>query len=214
MNDFFYSHPKLGTPGVGLDKWGLITVPADGVKGKTWGPSTCHQRERGQIPLRPPLAPRPGGIWSKSAPNLDKSRNALSRTQHEIGNTRESANPDTSLTQLSTSETNLSNNNSSSTTYLNLIKNKLSAISCNALGITDFKPFRSNQRNNSFPNNALSPRDTLSRQNRLSRSIGNITESHYEAVFETSNYVIARGIHLSSDMLNTTDDDTEKLIDD
>ncbi|XP_017782387.1 PREDICTED: mitogen-activated protein kinase kinase kinase 11-like isoform X2 [Nicrophorus vespilloides] len=61
-----------------------IALPADGVKGKTWGPSTCHQRERSQIPsLRP--APRPGGAWSKSAPNLDKSRNALSRLQPDIG---------------------------------------------------------------------------------------------------------------------------------
>ncbi|CAG2065143.1 unnamed protein product, partial [Timema podura] len=29
-----------------------IALPADGVKGKTWGPSTCHQRERGQIMTR------------------------------------------------------------------------------------------------------------------------------------------------------------------
>lgn len=65
-----------------------VAVPADGVKGKTWGPSTCHQRERGHI-LRPAvLAPRPGGSWSKSAPNLDKSRGGTpaSRPHHDIGN--------------------------------------------------------------------------------------------------------------------------------
>ncbi|KAG8243543.1 JUN kinase kinase kinase activity protein [Homalodisca vitripennis] len=45
-------------------RWGCV-VPADGVKGKTWGPSTCHQRERGQIMNRPKR-------WSKSAPNLEK----------------------------------------------------------------------------------------------------------------------------------------------
>lgn len=44
---------------------GGCVVPADGVKGKTWGPSTCHQRERGQIMSRPKR-------WSKSAPNLEK----------------------------------------------------------------------------------------------------------------------------------------------
>lgn len=52
-------------------------VPADGVKGKTWGPSTCHQRERGTLPsLGSPMAHYPAGrgaTWSKSAPNLDKS---------------------------------------------------------------------------------------------------------------------------------------------
>ncbi|XP_044726843.1 mitogen-activated protein kinase kinase kinase 11-like [Chrysoperla carnea] len=54
-----------------------IALPADGVKGKTWGPSTCHQRERGTLPsLGSPMAHYPAGrgaTWSKSAPNLDKS---------------------------------------------------------------------------------------------------------------------------------------------
>lgn len=200
-------------------------MPADGVKGKTWGPSTCHQRERSQIPLRPLLAPRPGGIWSKSAPNLDKSRNALSRPQHDIGNTSD-ANPDSSLDnsvsqffKSTTTESNLSNSSST----LQLFKNKFSAISYNAFGITDFKPFRfTSQRNNSFPTHvhALSPRDALARQNRLSRSIGNITESHYDTVFSTDSFVIARGIstnsslHLNSDLLELKNDDREKLISD
>lgn len=43
-------------------------MPADGVKGKTWGPSTLHQRERGQLPM---AAHRPRvQRFSKSAPNL------------------------------------------------------------------------------------------------------------------------------------------------
>nr|CAD7594998.1 unnamed protein product [Timema genevievae] len=45
------------------------SVPADGVKGKTWGPSTCHQRERGQIMTRVVDGQK---RWSKSAPNLEK----------------------------------------------------------------------------------------------------------------------------------------------
>lgn len=201
---------------------GLLTVPADGVKGKTWGPSTLHQRERGQIPLRPLLAPRPGGIWSKSAPNLDKSRTALSRPTHEIGNTPD-ANPDSSLnnsvTQLfkNTSESNLSN----AVSTLQLFKNKFAAISYNALGIIDPKHSRFNtQRNNSFPNNAnaLSPRETLNKQKRLSRSIGNISESHYDTVFTTDSFVIARGVntnstlHLNFEMLDLKDSDEDKLI--
>ncbi|CAH0559887.1 unnamed protein product [Brassicogethes aeneus] len=60
-----------------------IALPADGVKGKTWGPSTFHQRERGLIPA---LRPIPPNVWSKSAPNLDKARNALMRAPNEIGN--------------------------------------------------------------------------------------------------------------------------------
>ena len=47
----------------------VLVVPADGVKGKTWGPSTLHQRERGQIISRVPGGPK---RWSRSAPNLEK----------------------------------------------------------------------------------------------------------------------------------------------
>lgn len=233
----------------------LLAVPADGVKGKTWGPSTCHQRERGQIPLRPPLAPRPGGVWSKSAPNLDKPRNALTRPQHDIGNDIPPSTTSTTTTTTSTatiynnnlissSKTNSNNNHnnnrttppnshhhnkhyllnnkqnnsstpsltnsSSSTTTLStlqLFKSKVSAIGYNAFGLTDsFKPFRicgagPPHRNNSFPTHegALTPRETLAaaaaaaRQKRLSRSIGNISESHYDTVFTTNSFVIARG---------------------
>ncbi|KAF4523509.1 hypothetical protein B566_EDAN004580 [Ephemera danica] len=45
-------------------------VPADGVKGKTWGPSTLHQRERGQIFTR--VVDGGHKRWSRSAPNLEK----------------------------------------------------------------------------------------------------------------------------------------------
>ena len=70
-------------------------VPADGVKGKTWGPSTLHQRERGAIISQPPNPASPGGKrWSRSAPDLEKTplRTALLANAHrspllqEIGN--------------------------------------------------------------------------------------------------------------------------------
>lgn len=53
------------------------TVPADGVKGKTWGPSTVHQKER--VHIRP-LVERTDGQqrqWSRSAPNLEKAQKNL-----------------------------------------------------------------------------------------------------------------------------------------
>ncbi|XP_028982096.1 mitogen-activated protein kinase kinase kinase 10 isoform X1 [Diachasma alloeum] len=72
-----------------------IALPADGVKGKTWGPSTLHQRERGAIITQPPNPASPGGKrWSRSAPDLEKTplRTALlanaqrSPLLQEIGN--------------------------------------------------------------------------------------------------------------------------------
>ncbi|XP_054260814.1 mitogen-activated protein kinase kinase kinase 11-like isoform X2 [Macrosteles quadrilineatus] len=61
------SHPSPNSPpgSPSISRLRAIALPADGVKGKTWGPSTCHQRERGQIMTRPKR-------WSKSAPNLEK----------------------------------------------------------------------------------------------------------------------------------------------
>ncbi|XP_031785513.1 mitogen-activated protein kinase kinase kinase 11 isoform X3 [Nasonia vitripennis] len=65
-----------------------IALPADGVKGKTWGPSTLHQRERGAIissacsPSSPAVCPGIGSAnatvvdgkrWSRSAPDLEKA---------------------------------------------------------------------------------------------------------------------------------------------
>lgn len=56
-------------------------MPADGVKGKTWGPSTVHQRERCHLPLhRPVYQP----TFSKSAPNLPPPAPALQ--PRDLGN--------------------------------------------------------------------------------------------------------------------------------
>ncbi|XP_059351844.1 mitogen-activated protein kinase kinase kinase 11-like isoform X2 [Daphnia carinata] len=53
-----------------------IAFPADGVKGKTWGPSTVHQKERAHIR---PVVERAEGHrqWSRSAPNLEKTQKGL-----------------------------------------------------------------------------------------------------------------------------------------
>lgn len=52
----------------------MFSVPSDGTKGKTWGPSSVHQKERGKIISKVESPKR----WSKSAPNLDKSQKSLS----------------------------------------------------------------------------------------------------------------------------------------
>ncbi|KAK9891653.1 hypothetical protein WA026_015621 [Henosepilachna vigintioctopunctata] len=74
-------HSPPGSPAI--PRLRAIALPADGVKGKTWGPSTCHQRERGQITMLRPAQNR--SIFSKSAPNLDKTRALLGgKSVHEI----------------------------------------------------------------------------------------------------------------------------------
>lgn len=146
------------------------------MKGKTWGPSTCHQRERVQITnLRP--TQNKGAIWSKSAPNLDKTRNILSRPAHDIGNTSPS--------------------DSQKSSGLQFIINKVSSLT----PLSEWKRFGSTTRNNSFPTNnaSLIQNPGLGNNNRLSRSIGNISESHYDTVFSTNSFVIARGVSNSID---------------
>ena len=60
----------------------IVPVPADGVKGKTWGPSTAHQKERGHIIPQPHDNQK---RWSKSAPNLEKSLRPLPYTATMTG---------------------------------------------------------------------------------------------------------------------------------
>lgn len=75
-------------------------------------------------------------------------------------------------------------------------------------------------RNNSFPTNnaSLLPNSALVSQNRLSRSIGNISESHYDTVFSTDSFVIAQGV--ANNLLDfgkeyvDLHNDTEKLLKD
>lgn len=64
-----------------------IALPADGVKGKTWGPSTLHQRERGQLPMAAPR-PRANQRFSKSAPNLPPDNHQSNPPGKHNDNTR------------------------------------------------------------------------------------------------------------------------------
>uniref|UniRef100_A0A182NR56 mitogen-activated protein kinase kinase kinase n=1 Tax=Anopheles dirus TaxID=7168 RepID=A0A182NR56_9DIPT len=72
-------------PGSPATRLRTILFPGDVIKGKTWGPSTLHQRERSHLPtMRPSARPQQ---FSKSAPNLDKSRvtaMSASSSRHEI----------------------------------------------------------------------------------------------------------------------------------
>ena len=45
------------------------------MKGKTWGPSTVHQKERAHI--RPVVHVNGQHQWSRSAPNLEKTQKGL-----------------------------------------------------------------------------------------------------------------------------------------
>ena len=65
-------------------------VTADGSKGKTWGPSTFHQKERKQI-IEDPAVPETNKILSMSAPNLEKQTIPRSRQAilSEIGTDEE-----------------------------------------------------------------------------------------------------------------------------
>lgn len=183
------SRKSVGEACIFFKKWGEnvgvnVAVPAGGVKGKTWGPSTCHQRERGQLPLIR-ATPRPGGIWSKSAPNLDKKTKP---SQHDIGNSTSTP----------------------SQGKLQLFKNKVTTAFTGGY-----------VRNNSLPtsNASLTPTSrVLVDQNRLSRSIGNISESHYDTVFINDSFVIRRAVDRSDPEIDRDyvdlHADTDKLLKD
>ncbi|XP_029157501.1 mitogen-activated protein kinase kinase kinase 11-like isoform X4 [Nylanderia fulva] len=79
------SRPNSPPGSPSIPRLRAIALPADGVKGKTWGPSTLHQRERGAIITQPPNPASPGGKrWSRSAPDLEKTplRTALLASAH------------------------------------------------------------------------------------------------------------------------------------
>lgn len=86
--------------------------------------------------------------------------------------------------------------------------------------LSEFKRFGSTLRNHSFPTNnaSLMQKPGLGQNERLSRSIGNITESHYDTVFSTDSFVIARGVsnsvHFTKEYADVNDnhDDTEQLL--
>lgn len=104
-------------------------VPADGVKGKTWGPSTLHQRERGAIITQPPNPASPGGKrWSRSAPDLEKTplRTALLANAHRSPLLQEIGNPTTR--KLYSSANNLIDNQPGCSSYNDMPQNSLDNI--------------------------------------------------------------------------------------
>ncbi|XP_053608562.1 mitogen-activated protein kinase kinase kinase 11 isoform X3 [Plodia interpunctella] len=60
-----------------------IALPADGVKGKTWGPSSAHARSRTQLAL-PALRPRAAPRSSSSAPALPPAPRASGMSQDSL----------------------------------------------------------------------------------------------------------------------------------
>ncbi|XP_035213319.1 mitogen-activated protein kinase kinase kinase 11-like isoform X2 [Stegodyphus dumicola] len=63
-----------------LPRLRAYALPVDGVKGKTWGPSTVHQKERCHSRR---LLIDGNKRWSKSAPNLEKSQRGTEEWQLE-----------------------------------------------------------------------------------------------------------------------------------
>uniref|UniRef100_A0A1B0A161 mitogen-activated protein kinase kinase kinase n=1 Tax=Glossina pallidipes TaxID=7398 RepID=A0A1B0A161_GLOPL len=66
----------------------IVALSPDGFKGKTWGPSTVHQRERSNLhtTLRSPewhANVNTHSSFSKSAPNLDKKTTRLQQQQQQ-----------------------------------------------------------------------------------------------------------------------------------
>lgn len=198
-----------------------IALPADGVKGKTWGPSTCHQRERGHITMLKPTSTKSAQMWSKSAPNLDKTRNPLSRPTHDIGNKNNNNN------SKSNSNNNQNNIKVTKSSGLPLYKiNKalptLSEITrCGASSLrNNCYPLASTNHNNNNDNTFLKrkPKNGIGQIRLVSESLENI--SHYDTVFTTDSFVIAKGVSTSMTFSRETDSssdvgydaDTEKLL--
>uniref|UniRef100_A0A6P7H6Y5 Uncharacterized protein LOC114345087 n=1 Tax=Diabrotica virgifera virgifera TaxID=50390 RepID=A0A6P7H6Y5_DIAVI len=195
-SSFISPNSPPGSPAI--SRLRAIALPADGVKGKTWGPSTCHQRERGQIMLP---SPNRTALWSKSAPNLDRTRPSLTLTT-----------PNTSRSPHDVDSSSVSDSYKTISGGLQSIISKVSAFpSLSRLSTT---------RNNSFPINksSLTPKTGLGNNKRLSRSIGNISETHYDTVFSSDNFVIARGVSSASMVFSDgyvsieRDSDTEHLL--
>lgn len=71
--DSFTSRRNIVITVTAITNWRVSAVPADGVKGKTWGPSSVHGRSRGHLPL--PLRGRAGPArLASSAPDLPPAR--------------------------------------------------------------------------------------------------------------------------------------------
>ncbi|KAG5346879.1 M3K9 kinase, partial [Acromyrmex charruanus] len=123
------SRPNSPPGSPSIPRLRAIALPADGVKGKTWGPSTLHQRERGAIITQPPNPASPGGKrWSRSAPDLEKTplRTALLASAHRSPLLQEIGNPTTK--KLYSSANNLIDNQPGCSSYNDMPQNSLDIV--------------------------------------------------------------------------------------
>lgn len=142
-----------------------FAVP-DGVKGKTWGPSTLHQRERGHLTALRPVHHHPH--FSKSAPNLPP---AQPPSLAPIGNPY----PDQHNVSIISNDSAVSN--------LSYNTSALSSLQDSRLVVTRYPPIR----DHSIPAPAYSQH-----AHAHSRSINDLTTNHYDTVFSTDSFVIAK----------------------
>lgn len=158
-------------------------MPADGVKGKTWGPSTLHQRERCHLPLQRPVCQPP---FSKSAPNLPP---APALQPRDLGNPAPMQ-QHLQIVQLPDSET----------------KQISLGSPLRDFGLQSPDPYLSNPK--FFDNSVDSSKERLYSQNSLSYNIlglcnlpensvrsastSNLSGNHYDTVYSTENFIITR----------------------
>lgn len=67
------SSPESPPGSPSLPRLRAYALPVDGAKGKTWGPSSVHQRERSSPCTRKHLLVDTNKRWSRSAPNLPRN---------------------------------------------------------------------------------------------------------------------------------------------
>lgn len=198
-----------------------LVLPADGVKGRTWGPSTCHQRERSHLPTLLPShitnphqidsSRPPGGAFSRSAPNLGhKHQQQLGRLSRFYNNNatakngqpaaaQDSSNYSVGELQRRQSEVMFSVNGSSvdsSSTRRgseppSSIDRVVQMLLCKLKNSFATVEKYHTIEETSQSSPVSSP--DISMRNGRSNSIGSLTESVYDTVFATSNYRIGVG---------------------
>ncbi|KAG0431582.1 hypothetical protein HPB47_021636 [Ixodes persulcatus] len=80
------SSPESPPASPNLPRLRAYALPADGAKGKTWGPSSVHQRERQSPRARKHLLVDANKRWSRSAPNLPRNLAAMFPPDGDAGN--------------------------------------------------------------------------------------------------------------------------------
>lgn len=150
------------------------------MKGKTWGPSTLHQRERGYLPaLRPVCHPQ----FSKSAPNLPPT--AQNFQPRDIGNHL----PTSCLQIVHLPQSPYPKNHVPRLGEFRL-HSPLPVHFTDASVVSSQNHMCTSSQNASFDRTSLESED-FSHNTLHSRSMSDLSDHQYDTVFTTDNFVIA-----------------------